>query len=127
MAATRRSLLGTDFMVSAHRLDLRRWALGPQPLRPRARRRLRARRHLVTLPGHKRYHADRLTLLATLLRELEGRRLNLVSFTSGTSFNISDSGGHAGERVLLYWLPKKAWGSDAARIRGIASSRGPPV
>lgn len=60
----------------------------------------------------ERHHADRLTLLATQLRELEGRKLNFVSFTPGTSFNISDSGGHVGERVLLYWLLKKAWSGE---------------
>ena len=62
-----------------------------------------------------RHHADRLTLLATQLRQLEGRKLNFVSFTPGTSFNISDSGGHAGERVLLYWLLKKAWGGEVRK------------
>ena len=62
--------------------------------------------------GDERHHADRLTLLATELRKLEGRKLNFVSFTPGTSFNISDSGGHVGERVLLYWLLKAAWSSE---------------
>lgn len=60
----------------------------------------------------ERHHADRLTLLTTQLRELEGRKLNFVSFTPGTSFNISNSGGHVGERVLLYWLLKTAWSSE---------------
>lgn len=63
----------------------------------------------------ERHHADRLTLLATQLRHLEGRKLNFVSFTPGTSFNISDSGGHAGERVLLYWLLKRAWSSEVRK------------
>lgn len=66
----------------------------------------------VGTDAKERHHSDRLTLLATQLRELEGRKLNFVSFTPGTSFKISDSGGHAGERVLLYWLLKTAWSSE---------------
>lgn len=60
----------------------------------------------------ERHHADRLTLLATQLRDLESRKVNFVSFTPDTSFKISDSGGHSGERVLLYWLLKRAWPSE---------------
>jgi hypothetical protein len=48
--------------------------------------------------------ADRLTLLARRIDELEGRKLNFVSFSPGTSFNVGDSGGKAEERVLLYWM-----------------------
>lgn len=59
--------------------------------------------------GHERHHADRLTLLANQMHHLEGQRVNFVSFTPGTSFNISNSGGWSSERVLLYWLLKKAW------------------
>lgn len=48
--------------------------------------------------------ADRLTMLATKIESLGDRRINLVSFTPGTSFDIGRSGGRAPERVLLYWL-----------------------
>ncbi|MBW9208629.1 hypothetical protein KV100_03105 [Mumia sp. zg.B21] len=63
----------------------------------------------------ERHHADRLTLLASELHHLEGRKLNFVSFTPGTSFNISRTGGRVEERVLLYWLLRKAWGGDLVR------------
>ncbi len=52
--------------------------------------------------GHE--FADRLTLLARRIDDLRGRKLNFVSFSPGTSFNVSDSGGKAEERVLLYWM-----------------------
>ncbi|KAA1419208.1 helicase [Nocardioides humilatus] len=48
--------------------------------------------------------ADRLTLLAQKIDSLEGRKLNFVSFSPGTSFNVSNSGGTADERTLLYWM-----------------------
>lgn len=48
--------------------------------------------------------ADRLTLLAQKIEGLEGRKLNFVSFSPGTSFNVTGSGGTADERVLLYWM-----------------------
>lgn len=63
----------------------------------------------------ERHHADRLTMLASELRHLEGRKLNFVSFTPGTSFHISGSGGRVEERVLLYWLLRKAWGANVVR------------
>ncbi|WP_207021457.1 helicase-related protein [Phycicoccus sp. DTK01] len=50
-------------------------------------------------------HADRLTMLPKVISRLEGQKLNFVSFTPGTSFNLKGSGGgRAGERVLLYWM-----------------------
>lgn len=48
--------------------------------------------------------ADRLTLLGRRIDQLRGRKLNFVSFSPGTSFNVGDSGGKAEERVLLYWM-----------------------
>ena len=48
--------------------------------------------------------ADRLTMLAGKIDRIKDRKLNFVSFSPGTSFNVSDSGGRAGERVLLYWM-----------------------
>ncbi|WP_343901508.1 helicase-related protein, partial [Nocardioides aquaticus] len=60
----------------------------------------------------ERHHADRLTMLATELRHLEGRKLNFVSFTPGTSFNLRSNGGKVEERVLLYWLLKLTWSSE---------------
>jgi len=57
--------------------------------------------------------ASRITLLPTQLSDLKGNRLNFVSFTPGTSFDLKSSLGNAEERALLYWLLERAW-----RIRG---------
>jgi hypothetical protein len=54
-------------------------------------------------------HATRLTLLAEGLRRVQGRKLNFVSFTPGTSFERHEGMGRARERVLLYWLLKRQW------------------
>ncbi|MGI9189435.1 MAG: helicase-related protein [Longimicrobiaceae bacterium] len=48
--------------------------------------------------------ATRLTLLPTQLDELERNRVNFVSFTPGTTFNLRSSGGIWPERVLLHRL-----------------------
>lgn len=48
--------------------------------------------------------ADRLTLLAQKIEGMEAHKLNFVSFSPGTSFNVTGSGGTADERVLLYWM-----------------------
>ena len=63
-------------------------------------------------------HADRLTLLPKVIADLKRRRVNFVSFTPGTSFNVSQSGGRADERVLLYRMLTAAWGQHAVRSRG---------
>src|SRR5450759_1330230 len=47
-------------------------------------------------------HADRLTMLPKVIGDMQGRKINFVSFTPGTSFNLKSSGGRVGERVLLY-------------------------
>lgn len=51
-------------------------------------------------------HADRLTMLPKVIGDMQGRKVNFVSFTPGTSFNLKSSGGRAGERVLLYNMLK---------------------
>lgn len=48
--------------------------------------------------------ATRLTLLPTQLHELEQRRVNFVSFTPGTTFDLKSRGGLWKERVLLHRL-----------------------
>lgn len=58
-------------------------------------------------------HADRLTLLPTVIEDLKARRINFISFTPGTSFHISESGGRMTERVLIHRLLEQAWGSRA--------------
>ena len=53
--------------------------------------------------------ADRLTLLAETLPELTARKLNFISFTPGTSFEMGQRFGTARERRLLYHLLRDAW------------------
>lgn len=57
---------------------------------------------------------SRITLLPTKLHDLESHKLNFISFTPGTSFNLHSSGGRMEERVLLYWLLRRAWGLSGA-------------
>jgi Helicase conserved C-terminal domain len=70
---------------------------------------------------------DRITMLPQVLKDLECQRLNLVSFTPGTSFNLGSSEGRAHERALLYWLLPESWRSPgtwepvAALMGGIRS------
>lgn len=53
--------------------------------------------------------ATRLTLLPLQIGDLDDNPINFISFTPGTSFNLRSSGGIAQERVLLYYLLRKAW------------------
>lgn len=53
--------------------------------------------------------ASRITLLPLYLRDLKNNRLNFVSFTPGTSFDLKSRLGNIKERALLYWLLQKAW------------------
>jgi hypothetical protein len=67
--------------------------------------------------GHNVDHADRLTMLPRVVNDLRGNRLNFVSFTPGTSFQISGSGGRSGERVMIYWLLAAGWGRSAVAAK----------
>lgn len=53
---------------------------------------------------------SRITLLPVTIRDLEKNRLNFISFTPGTSFDLKSSLGWVQERALLYWLLDAAWG-----------------
>ena len=53
--------------------------------------------------------ASRITLLAAELKKLTKNRLNFVSFTPGTSFDLKSNLGQQDERMLLYWLLRRAW------------------
>lgn len=72
----------------------------------------------LNIGGYSVDHADRLTLLPTVMTDLRRNRVNFISFTPGTSFQINESGGKAEERVLLQWLLAKARGTDVVRSRG---------
>jgi len=62
--------------------------------------------------GDAKAHATRLTMLATDLASgprgagLADRKVNFVSFTPGTSFDLRSSGGKSEERQVLFWLLK---------------------
>ena len=53
--------------------------------------------------------ASRITLLPTVLCGLKQNKVNFVSLTPGTSFDLRSSLGRADERALLYWLLWEAW------------------
>lgn len=73
---------------------------------------------LNVVGGTELRHADRLTLLPKVIRELRGEAINFVSFTPGTSFQVGRSTGAAPERVLLYWMLDRCWqGRVRARPR----------
>ncbi|MGC4000507.1 MAG: helicase-related protein [Anaeromyxobacter sp.] len=54
--------------------------------------------------------ASRLTLLPLHLRDLSTRKVNFVSFTPGTSFELSSSTGIRHERMLIHRLLSDGWG-----------------
>lgn len=58
----------------------------------------------------QRTFASRLTLLPRHLQDLDQNRVNFVSFTPGTSFNLRSSGGIAHERALIYRMLRDGWG-----------------
>jgi hypothetical protein len=66
--------------------------------------------------------ATRLTLLPKQFRQLteSKARLNFISFTPATSFDLADGLGHSEERVLLYLLLQELWGlGDRAAPRNV--------
>ncbi|MEO7262797.1 MAG: helicase-related protein [Jatrophihabitantaceae bacterium] len=67
----------------------------------------------LNIPGEDLNHADRLTLLARNVRQLRERKVNVVSFTPGTSFTIGDRSGRVEERALIFALLRKVWGGRA--------------
>ncbi len=67
---------------------------------------------LNVVGGAEVKHADRLTLLPKVIRNLRDQRINFVSFTPGTSFQVGRSGGAFRERVLLYWMLANCWGTE---------------
>jgi len=59
---------------------------------------------------------SRITLLPKMLHGIKEQRINFVSFTPGTSFDLKSNTGRVDERVLLYWILRGRW-----RLKG----RGP--
>lgn len=66
----------------------------------------------LNITGHTDHRLpDRITLLPRDVRNLRHRRLNFISFTPGTSFNLRSTLGVADERALLYWMLPADWKS----------------
>jgi hypothetical protein len=61
-------------------------------------------------------YATRLTMLPVQISGLNENKLNFISFTPGTSFNLRSSGGVYRERVVLYYMLKNGlnYGNGAA-------------
>ncbi|MPY12098.1 helicase-related protein [Arthrobacter bussei] len=60
--------------------------------------------------GEKQDNADRLTLLPKTIGRMDRQRLNVISFTPGTSFRLGAATGKAPERVLLHWMVTQVLG-----------------
>ncbi|MFW6030891.1 MAG: DEAD/DEAH box helicase family protein, partial [Halanaerobiales bacterium] len=54
-------------------------------------------------------HASRITLLPLKILDLKKNRVNFVSFTPGTSFNLGSNGGVKDERALIYDMLREEW------------------
>jgi hypothetical protein len=52
---------------------------------------------------------SRITLLPVELKNIKNNRINFISFTPGTSFNLRSSEGIYRERALIYHLLKEKW------------------
>lgn len=66
----------------------------------------------LAMQGFDISHADRLTMLPEALKDLRSQKVNFISFTPGTSFQISKSGGLMRERVLLHRMLAFTWGRE---------------
>ena len=63
--------------------------------------------------------ASRATLLPSQIRDIQGRKVNFIAFTPGTTFQLSSSAGRADERVLLYCMLENAWGFKGTGPRNV--------
>lgn len=73
----------------------------------------------LTLPGARaRVVPSRITLMPTTVKTLD-RRLNFISITPGTSFNLRSSGGTAEERALIYRFLEEPWGLSGVAPRKV--------
>jgi hypothetical protein len=75
--------------------------------------------------GVEEMRATRLTLLPLELRQRGEHRVNFIALTPGTSFELSQGGGWAKERAVLYLLLRKAWGiGDEAAPKNVLGEYG---
>jgi len=63
--------------------------------------------------------ASRVTLLPVTLQELRGNKLNFVSLTPGTSFNLRSRTGWKHERAVLYALLREHWDVSEGTLRNV--------
>jgi len=63
--------------------------------------------------------ASRLTLLPVTVQELKGNKLNFVSLTPGTSFDLRSRLGKKKERAVLHELLQEHWDVPEATLRNI--------
>lgn len=54
--------------------------------------------------------ASRITLLPITIQNLKQNKVNFISFTPSTSFNLRSAEGIGRERALLYWMLRDIWG-----------------
>lgn len=69
-------------------------------------------RRLNVMPEQGFSFSSRMTMIAKQAAQLEGNKVNFVSFTPGTSFDLKSSNGMVEERVVLYWLMHTVWGKQ---------------
>ena len=62
--------------------------------------------------------AGRVTLLPIQHHDLSARRVNIISFTPGTSFDLKAGTGTAEERAVLRMMLRAAWGEEHFRSTG---------
>ena len=64
-------------------------------------------------------HASRATLLPVTLQSMRENRLNFVSLTPGTSFNLRSQTGRWEERAVLYCLLRPHWPVSDGSLRNV--------
>lgn len=65
----------------------------------------------------------RITKLPMKVRDLAKNRVNFISLTPGTSFDLGDRMGQAEERALLYWILKEPWGLRGRGVQRLLQGR----
>jgi len=64
--------------------------------------------------------ASRLTLLPLYMKRLHGNKLNFISFTPQTSFDLRSATGIAPERAMIYHILREGWGlGDSAGPKNV--------
>lgn len=72
----------------------------------------------LNIPATREFQfASRATLLPVVLQELRDNKLNFVSLTPGTSFNLRSQGGWQRERAVLYALLRRHWDVPEGTLR----------